>query len=250
MIYFISDIHLGLFSRENNITRENKLLEFFSIIEKDCETLFIVGDLFDYWFEYATVTPKYFYRTLAALKELRLKGIRIEYLMGNHDFGHKTFFEEELDIPIYKQDIIREFNGKKFYISHGDGKNNKDVGYKILKMILRNRFAQWIYSWIHPDLGIKLAMSSSKKSRQYTGTKDWGENDGMEDFAIAQINTGVDYVVVGHRHKATYKKLGKGTFVDLGDWLNPKPTFAYFDSKELKLDFVDEFIERKSDKIF
>lgn len=245
MVYFFSDVHLGLFSREDNILRENKLLEFFSVIEEDCETLFIVGDLFDYWFEYSTVTPKYFYRILTALRELRLKGIKIEYLMGNHDFGHKTFFEQELDIPIFKEDIIREFNGKKFYISHGDGKNNKDVGYKLLKVVLRNSLAQWLFRWIHPDLGIKLAMSSSKTSRQYTGKKDWGENDGMEDFAINQISKDFDYVIVGHRHKATFKKLGPGTFIDLGDWLNPKPTFAYFDGKDVKLDFVDDFIQRR-----
>ena len=235
MVYFLSDVHLGLYSREENIFIENKLLQFLTQIEKDCEVLFIVGDLFDYWFEYKYVIPKYYYRTLSKLKEMRLKGIKIEYLMGNHDFGHRDFFENELDITIYKNDIEREFNGKKFYLTHGDGKNYKDTGYKILKKVLRNSFAQWLFNKLHPDFGIWLASSSSKKSRNYTGNKQWGVDDGMEDFARSMIDKGSDYVIVGHRHKATFKNLGQGFFVDLGDWLKDDPTFAVFDGNELLL---------------
>ena len=103
MIYFVSDIHLGLFDRKTDKKRESLFLDFLDKASIDCETLFIVGDLFDFWFEYKTVIPKYYYRTLSAFSAMREKGIKIEYLMGNHDFGHRTFFEEELDIPIYKQ---------------------------------------------------------------------------------------------------------------------------------------------------
>ncbi|MFC2129918.1 UDP-2,3-diacylglucosamine diphosphatase [Bacteroidota bacterium] len=245
MIYFLSDVHLGLYSRRQNLTRENKLLNFLSVIKDDCETLFIVGDLFDYWFEYNYVIPKYYYRILATLKDMRLAGINIEYLMGNHDFGHKNFFEQELDIAIFGDDIQREFGGKKFLISHGDGKNNKDTGYKILKKILRNPLALWFYGWLHPDLAIWLARSSSKKSRTYTGHKKWGENDGMEDFALEKIRQGFDYVITGHRHKATYKKLDSGIFIDLGDWLVENPTFARFDGNKTELLHVNEFLSSK-----
>ena len=235
MVIFISDVHLGLFSREENFIRENKLLAFFEKIVDKCEVLYIVGDLFDYWFEYKYVTPKYFYRTLAKLKELRMKGVKIEYLMGNHDFGHKDFFEKELDIPIHRDDITAEIQGKKFYISHGDGKNNKDTGYKILKKVLRNPLAQWLYNKLHPDFGIWLASSSSKKSRDYTGNKNWGENDGMAEFAKSKIEEGFDYVIVGHRHKAETIKINNGLFVDLGDWLKADPTFGVMSDGKFEL---------------
>lgn len=245
MIYFLSDVHLGLHTREENLYRENLLLKFLSSIRDDCETLFIVGDLFDYWFEYNSVIPKYYYRILSALKDLRLAGIKIEYLMGNHDFGHKTFFQHELDIQVHKEDIQREFNGKKFYISHGDGKNNNDTGYKILKKVLRNPFAQKLYGWLHPDFGIMLASSSSKKSRTYTAHKNWGVHDGMEDFARSKFAEGFDYVLMGHRHRALYKEMENGVFIDLGDWLNDKPTFARFDGVKTELLFVKEFLNEK-----
>lgn len=244
MFYFFSDVHLGLYSRKENLEREDLLLRFLKAIEKDCETLIIVGDLFDYWFEYKFVVPKYFYRVLTVLKELRLKGIKIEYLMGNHDFGHKTFFREELDIIVHKKDIQRQFGNKKFYITHGDGKNYRDTGYKILKKILRNPFAQWLYGLLHPDIGIGLATKSSKKSRKYTAKKQWGEGDGFEDFAKKQFSNGYDIVIVGHRHKATFKQFPNGTFIDLGSWLGENPTFASFDGNEIQLRSVKEFLEQ------
>jgi len=243
MNYFISDVHLGLYSRTEDTVREQMLLNFLDKISDNAKNLFIVGDLFDYWFEYKFVIPKYYYRILSKLKELRLKDIKIEYLMGNHDFGHQNFFQEELDIPIYKDDIVREIEGKKFYISHGDGKNYNDKGYKILKKILRNPTCQWLFNQLHPDFGIWLASHSSKKSRNYTSKKNWNENDGMEDFAKSIINEGFDYVITGHRHKATFKKIGNGYFVDLGDWLNDNPTFGIFENNEFNLTNYYDFMK-------
>ena len=138
MIYFISDAHLGHEKKDINRTVEDTLIAFLGKIQSDCEKLFIVGDLFDYWFEYKSVIPKIYIRTLAALINLKDKGIPIEYIMGNHDFGHYKYFEEEMGIPVFRDDIEREINGKKFYISHGDGKSYNDTGYLILKKILRN----------------------------------------------------------------------------------------------------------------
>jgi len=129
MIYFFSDVHLGLGTREEYRHREDILLDFLAMIRHDCERLYIVGDLFDYWFEYKTVVPKYFFRTITALYNLRRDGIAIEYLMGNHDFGHHTFFRDELDIPIHTDDITTTLHGKSFYIAHGDGKAYNDTGY-------------------------------------------------------------------------------------------------------------------------
>jgi UDP-2,3-diacylglucosamine hydrolase len=243
MIYFISDVHLGLFERKKDQLREQQLLELLRVISKDCSALYLVGDIFDYWFEYKTVVPRHFYRTLAALKWMRESGIEIEYLMGNHDFGHLDFFEKELDIKIYPDDIERNLLGKKFYLSHGDGKSYKDTGYKILKKILRSPVSQWIYTKLHPNLGIGLASHSSKSSRGYTDSKDFNdaERDGMRDFAIKKIEEGFDYVIMGHRHKLHDEKISKGKYINLGDWIS-EPHCGRFDGKKFELVKVKELI--------
>lgn len=243
MYYFISDIHLGVETREFDIAREDLLLEFLKKIEDDCETLFIIGDLFDYWFEYKTVIPKYFYRTLTALKEFRNREIKIVYLMGNHDFGHVNFFQKELDIPVLPDDTTCEIAGRKFYLSHGDGKSHNDTGYRILKKVLRSSLSQKLYFKLHPDFGIRLASGSSRKSRKYTDTKHYGKTEGMEEFAMAKIDEGFDYVIMGHRHRAVFQQYGSGFYINLGDWIKSY-TFGTFDGTEFKLQSVKEFLNK------
>src|ERR1041385_8713037 len=168
--YFISDCHLGFGrDRAQDHEREDRLI---AVLEKikaaakigEARHLFIVGDLFDSWFEYRQVIPMRHVRTLALLSEIR-KLIPVEYLMGNHDFGHRKYFRDELGIPVYSGDIERELLGKKFYIAHGDGKALNDTGYLILRKILRNKFLLWGYSWLHPDIGIWIAERMSGGSR-------------------------------------------------------------------------------------
>jgi len=234
MVYFISDIHLGFYKRERDVLRENILLRFLDHISNNCKKLFIVGDLFDYWFEYKYVVPKYYYRTLSKLREMRDNQIEIEYLMGNHDFGHWDFFEKEIDISIIKHDIEREINGKRFYISHGDGKAYNDAGYRFIKKILRNNLAQRLFYMIHPDIGIGLASTSSKKSRNYTDKKDYTNRDGMRDFAVEKIKEGFDFVIMGHRHLLIDEKIGNGKYINLGEWF-AEPHYAAFDGNNIKL---------------
>lgn len=242
MIYFISDVHLGLFPREQDKLREDILLSFLNIIRQDCKQLYIVGDLFDFWFEYKTVIPKYFYKTLSKLKELREQGIEIIYLMGNHDFGHQDFFENELDINIVKHDLNIEIEGYKFFISHGDGKVHNDYGYLILRKILRNKFSIKLFQSIHPDFGIKLASRSSKTSRGYTDKKDYGGKEGMEDFAKLKLEEGIDYVIMGHRHRAGIKEINSGYYVNLGDWIS-NPTYGRFENGNFELLNVKDLLD-------
>lgn len=244
MIYFVSDLHLGLGSRTEDKARERDFLRFLRAIRSDCETLFILGDLFDYWFEYNTVIPKFHIRTLAELALMRDEGISIYYIMGNHDFGHKNYFEEELDIPIYKNDLEITLHGKRFYLAHGDGKAYNDTGYLILRSILRNPFCQWLYKWIHPDIGIPLASSSSHASRDYTGEKNYGKRDGLRDFAEKRIEAGADFVLMGHRHKPHIEKMGAGFYVNLGDLLSNR-TLGIFDGNSIEICSVDEFLKTR-----
>jgi UDP-2,3-diacylglucosamine hydrolase len=241
MIYFISDIHLGFFERERDILRENLLLDFLKKIKHNCEKLYLVGDIFDFWFEYNTVIPKYFYRTLNQFYEFRQSGIEIEFIMGNHDFGHRDFFEKELSIPVFANDIERVHNGKKFYLSHGDGKSDNDIGYKIIKKIMRNKFSLKLYFKLHPDLGIRLASHSSKQSRNYTSSKKWGTKEYMREFAFKKIDAGFDYVVMGHRHRAEESPYKNGKYINLGDWFG-SPKTGIFDGEIMNLISISEII--------
>jgi UDP-2,3-diacylglucosamine hydrolase len=241
MIYFLSDVHLGFYERQKDKPREDLLLSWLRKISDNCEHLIILGDLFDFWFEYKTVIPKYFYRTLAELKNLRDRNIFIEFLIGNHDFSHIDFFEKELDIRVFPDDIEREFCGKRFYISHGDGKTKFDGPYLFLKSILRNKTAQKLYSMFHPDCGIGLASHSSQKSRNYTDNKNYGEIEGMEEFAQKKLNEGFDYVIMGHRHKIIMKQLGIGWYVNPGTWLK-QPAVVQFDGEKVEIIYINKFL--------
>jgi UDP-2,3-diacylglucosamine hydrolase len=240
MIYFISDVHLGFKSRKEDRKTEDLLIGFLEKISADAETLVIVGDLFDFWFDYRKVIPKNFYRTLTAIGKLVEKGVKIEYIIGNHDFGHFRFFNEEYGIKPREKDIEIEYNGKKFFLSHGDGKSNNDMGYRMLKKILRFPLNQKLYRLLHPDAGIWLASGSSRKSRHYTDSKDFGKTDGLQEFAFRKIDEGFDYVIMGHRHKLEYTAHNKGFYVNLGSWMK-EPYFGIFDGHSFELKSVTEF---------
>jgi len=234
MVYFVSDVHLGLQDRRLDKIREDLFIEFLRSLKHDCKVLYMLGDIFDYWFEYKTVIPAYFYRTLATIYELVKSGVEIKYLMGNHDFGHTDFFKNEFGIEVIKTDIECEIYNKKFYISHGDGKSYNDNTYLILKKILRNKYCQKAYSFLHPDCGITLALNTSRRSRNYTNKKNYSDRDGLVDFAFEKINEGFDYVVMGHRHKPEIRDFKTGKYVNLGDWLK-NSYYAKFDGTSIKL---------------
>ncbi len=217
---FISDIHLGLESREVEDKKEKLLVQFLEFAQSNCDELFIVGDLFDYWFEYKRVYQKGYFRTLTALKNLTEKGIIVHYFIGNHDFLHRNFFKDEIGAVMYKDACSFTLNDKKFFIGHGDGLVQNDTGYKIVKWILRNKSTQWLYSKLHPDFGIWLASRTSKSSRAYTTKKDYGEVDGLYDAAREKMDEGFDYVIFGHLHKKVFKKYKNSNYVNLGSWLD------------------------------
>jgi UDP-2,3-diacylglucosamine hydrolase len=157
--------------------------------------------------------------------------------MGNHDFGHNDYFEKELSIPVHNGDIKRTLLGKRFYISHGDGKAANDTGYLILRSILRNSFLQSAFRVIHPDIGIRFAEWISGRSRSYTDGRDaLQKSDGLRDFAEKLIGLGeTDFVVMGHRHKSEIVKFEKGTYINLGDWIGSY-TYGVFDEEGFRIE--------------
>ncbi len=233
---FISDIHLGLRSKEEEKQKEELLVQFLQFAKDNCNELFILGDLYDYWFEYRKVYQKGYFKTLAALKNLTDNGVKLHYIIGNHDFMHGDFFEKEIGAFLYENDISTVLNDSKFYLAHGDGLVKNDLGYKILKKILRNKFIQGMYSLIHPDLGIALASHTSKSSRDYTANKDYGEVDGLLSFASNKIDEGYDYVLLGHSHRRTFKQHNNGFYINLGSWLD-KPCYGIY--KDKKFEVID-----------
>ena len=234
--FFISDIHLGLQDTAQEEAKEKKLVSFLRYAESNCDELFIVGDLFDYWFEYRRVYQKGFYRTLAALKDLSEANIKLHYFIGNHDFLHRDFFSKEFGAEMYGDALSTELNGKKFFIAHGDGLVSNDTGYNILKWILRNNFFQWMYSLLHPDLGISIASRTSKTSRTYTDKKNYGEVDGLYEAAKKKIDVGYDYVLFGHLHKYIWQKYKNGNYINLGSWLD-KPCYGVL--REQNFEIID-----------
>jgi len=243
--YFISDIHLGFFERAKDRVREDLLLEFLTAIKQDADSLFLLGDIFDYWFEYDTVVPAYFYRTLAKIAELVDYGIRIEYIMGNHDFGHHSFFKDEFGIDIAREDNELELEDYRIYLSHGDGKSHSDRGYLILKKLLRSNWANYLFRRIHPDWGIKLAAGSSHKSRKHTDQKSYGDSDGIKDFALERINAGCDIVIMGHKHELIDLHYEGGRYINLGEWISGDPYFAVLDGKSLTVENVKKYLKQR-----
>ena len=234
--FFISDIHLGLQEKTTEDEKERKLIDFLKFAQTNCDELFIVGDLFDYWFEYKRVYQKGYYRTFTAIKDLSEKNIRIHYFIGNHDFLHRDFFEKEFGAIMHHDALSTKLNGKRFFIAHGDGLVSNDKGYNILKWVLRNKFFQWLYSLLHPDLGIAVASRTSKSSRDYTEKKDYGEVDGLFNAAKIKIDEGFDYVIFGHLHKRLTTTYNRGTYINLGSWLD-KPCYGVY--KNQKFEIID-----------
>lgn len=233
-IFFVSDIHLGLHDKIREKEKERHFLSFLDHVERSGEQLFIVGDLFDYWFEYKHVIPRGYHHVLSKLGMLVEHGVKVSYIAGNHDFWLGDFFPDDLGIPVYKDPISVDLRGKKFYLHHGDGLALRDTGYRILKKILRSRLNIFLFSLIHPSITAPIAKSSSRNSREYTSQKDYGETDGMVACAEKKCADGFDFVIMGHRHQPLSRDFGKGTYINLGDWITFR-TYAEFDGATVEL---------------
>ena len=239
-IYFLSDFHLGAPDATSSLVREKKIVSFLNYIQDDASAIFIVGDVFDFWYEYKTVVPKGNVRLLGKLAELTDKGLPIYFFVGNHDMWMKDYFQIELNIPIYFEPKIFEWNDKKFYIGHGDGLGPGDQGYKFIKKIFRNKLCQWLFGQLHPNWGIRLANYFSKKSREKTGTSDehfLGENAEWLILYCKEVlqKEHFDYFIFGHRHYPIDFTLNeKSRYINLGDWIRSF-TYATFDGNIVEL---------------
>ncbi|GAK96160.1 UDP-2,3-diacylglucosamine hydrolase [Nonlabens tegetincola] len=240
-IYFSSDNHLGAPTQELSKPREQHFLNWLDTIEKDAAALFLLGDLFDFWFEYKRVVPKNHVRVLGKLATMADNGLPIYFFVGNHDLWMFGYFEEELSIPVFHKPKSFEFNGKKFLIGHGDGLGPGDKGYKRMKKVFTNKFFQWCFKWIHPDIGVKLATYLSVKNKLISGDEDakflGEENEWLAQYAKRKLTKEhYDFFIFGHRHMPMTIKVGeKSTYYNLGDWISHY-TYGVFDGNDFQLE--------------
>ena len=241
-IYFISDFHLGAPNAEASLIREKKIIRFLDNIKADAAEIFIVGDLFDFWYEYKKVVPKGYVRILGKLAELTDSGIPIHFFVGNHDMWMRDYFQKELNIPVYFEPVPFEFNGKKFLVGHGDGLGPGDKGYKFIKKIFRNKAAQWLFGILPPAMGMGIAHYFSRKSRAQTGQTDekfLGEDkEWLIQYSKDVLKTvHYDYLVFGHRHlPIDFKINDQSRYINLGDWIKYF-SYAVFDGNNLELKY-------------
>lgn len=243
-IYFLSDFHLGAPDYDTSLTREKKIVSFLDDIRKDAAVVFIIGDLFDFWFEYKNVVPKGYVRILGKLAELTDSGIPVHFFVGNHDMWMKDYFQKELNIPVYYEPVTFEFNEKKFLIGHGDGLGPGDHRYKFLKKIFRNPVAKALFGAMHPSWGIGLANYFSRKSRAATGSSDQRflgeENEWLIVYCKEMLKKAYyDYFIFGHRHLPIDFKLSENsTYINTGDWIKYN-SYAVFDGTQTTLCYYD-----------
>ena len=239
-IYFSSDNHLGAPTKEASKPREQKFVAWLDDIKKDAAAIFLLGDLFDFWFEYKTVIPKGFTRTLGKLAEITDSGIPVYYFVGNHDLWMNGYFEEELNIPVYHKPQEFTFNDKTFFIGHGDGLGPGDKGYKRMKKVFTSPFSKWLYRWLHPDWGVKLAQYLSVKNKLISGDEDakfLGEDgEWLVLYSKKKLEEKHrDYFVFGHRHMPLEIDLGNNSkYINLGDWISHY-TYGVFDGDKMEL---------------
>ena len=239
-IYFLSDFHLGSPDHSLSLEREKKLVSFLDHIKNDASEIFIVGDLFDFWYEYRKVVPKGFVRILGKLAELSDSGIPIHFFVGNHDMWMNGYFEKELKIPVYFEPKSFELMGKSFLIGHGDGLGPGDGGYKFIKKIFRNPVCNWLFGILPPAIGMGVADYFSSRSRAQSGNTEevfLGEDkEWLITYSKELLKTThTDFFVFGHRHLPIDFRLNESSrYINLGDWINYF-TYAVFDGEDVKL---------------
>ena len=222
--FFISDVHLGAGGESVEQEKYGKLTSFLNYINSPGNQLFIVGDLFDFWFEYKHVVPKHYFAILFQISKLIENDVAVHFFPGNHDCWIRDFFPKQLGVFVHPEEYSMELQSKRIYFFHGDGISKKDTGYRILKKIFRNPVNVFLYRLLHPDLGIPLAKFMAMGSRKHTAGKDFGDADDYLNFAVSKFEQGFDCVIIGHSHKPLLKIIGSNTYINLGDWIQ---NFSY-----------------------
>jgi UDP-2,3-diacylglucosamine hydrolase len=238
-IYFISDVHLGAPALMNNKERELLFVSWLEMVSQDAAEIFLLGDIFDFWFEYKKVVPRGFTRVMGKIAEITDKGIPVHFFTGNHDIWVFDYLPSEIGVTLHRDIFRTNFFGKQFFMAHGDGLDKDDKGYNLLKRIFTSKLHQWLFALIHPNLAIGLAHHWSKNSRlskKINGPDFKGEEEGLYKFAQAVLlNEKTDFFIFGHRHRLADLKIGENSrFILLGEWIKTF-SFAVFDGEKFEI---------------
>ena len=235
-IYFASDFHLGSPNLKESLEREKKIISWLNEIEKDAKSIYLLGDIFDFWFEYKKVVPKGFVRFLAKLVDLIEKGIDIHYVVGNHDMWMRDYLEQEIGLKVHFQEFIIEQDHKLIFIGHGDGLGKGDYKYKVLKLIFSSKICKWLFSRLHPNFGISLGQAWSNKSKRKPKSLVNEDKEILVEYCKEQQkNNPVDYYVFGHRHIPMNIRIDERcNYINLGDWVHHY-SYAVYSDKKLEL---------------
>ncbi len=239
-IFFLSDFHLGTPDAASSLEREKLIVRFLDEVKHEAFAIFIVGDMFDFWYEYRKVVPKGGVRLLGKIAELADTGISVQFFVGNHDMWMRSYFQTELNVPVYFEPREFTFNHKKFLIGHGDGLGPGDHGYKAMKKVFRNPVCQWLFGLLPPAIGVGLANYFSTKSRAATGNSEevflGEENEWLLLYSKEVLQQRhVNFFVFGHRHLPIDFRLSPDSrYINLGEWIN-FCTYAVFDGEQMQL---------------
>lgn len=240
--FFFSDAHLGFDTQEAERTKRDRLLRFLDMVRGSGASLVCLGDLFDFWFEYESAIPALHFALLRRLQELGEGGVRLYFMGGNHDWwvrrgAHPGFLEREIGFTLLEDGTEVRTAGLRLVLFHGDGLGSHDIGYRLLKALLRNRLAIKAFRWVHPDLARRLGWLTATLSRVRSGGQPSPEACArVREFArgILLARPDVDAVVVGHTHRAEDTPFGRGRYVNLGDWIR-SCTYAVAENGSLTL---------------
>lgn len=239
-LFFASDFHLGAPDQISSLEREKRIIKWLDYIKPEAYAIYLVGDIFDFWFEYKHAIPKGFARLQGKLAELTDSGIPVTFFTGNHDMWMFDYFPQEFNIPVYREPKRLEVNGKVLYIGHGDGLGPGDRTYKFLKRVFQNPICQWLFARIHPNLGLSVANMWSRKSRINNNGKDESfqgpEKEWLYLYAKEmEVKSHHDFYIFGHRHLPLDLKVNnKSRYINLGEWVN-YTTYGAFDGNDFKL---------------
>jgi UDP-2,3-diacylglucosamine hydrolase len=237
--YFLSDVHLGAGRPELEKLKLARLRRLFALIKADPGPLYILGDLFDFWFEYRTVVQAEHFEVLAEMLELRRSGVEITLLAGNHDFWMGSFLEQRLGIKVVKGDLDLELDGKKFLLSHGDGLDPSDRGYRILKAVLRHPLSIRLFGLVHPDLAVSFAHWFSGISRRHLSKDKPADLAPLKEQAGRYFAEGYQAVVSGHIHQPGLQESGGRILLNLGDFF-ASFTYAVYRDGKFKLEKIED----------
>jgi UDP-2,3-diacylglucosamine hydrolase len=239
-IYFASDSHLGLPNSDESRVREKFFVDWLEEVRKDAAAIYLLGDLFDFWFEYKTVVPKGFVRVLGKLAQISDAGIPIIFFVGNHDLWMRDYFQKELGITVHHEPIRLTLGDSRLFIGHGDGLGPDDKKYKMMKKLFTNPLSKWLFRWLHPDWGVPLGQYLSQKNKLISGDEDVKFLGDDKEWLVAYSKRKLqeehfDYFIFGHRHLPMEIELNKRShYINLGDWITHF-TYAEFDGKKLAL---------------